>query len=58
MQNSQKQRAESNDKDIYKKKLLKYIDKNISPEKEQHEILDMHDIENITEEIEKGKIRK
>ena len=42
-------------KDDYNKKLLKYIDKNISPRKEKHELTDMHEIEHITEEIEKGK---
>jgi len=37
---------------------LKYIDKNISPNKEQHGLDNMHDIEHLTEEIEKGKGRK
>lgn len=42
----------------YAKKLLKFMDKSISPKKEQHDITDMHEIEHITEEIEKGKVRK
>src|SRR3989344_1551029 len=58
MQKPQREKADLKDQDIYKKKLLKYIDKNISPRKEQHELMDMHDIEHITEEIEKGKSRK
>jgi len=58
MQKPQRQKDYLKDKDIYKKKLLKYIDKNISPKKEQHELTDMHEIEHITEEIEKGKGRK
>ena len=44
--------------EIYTKKLLKFMDKNISPKKEQHDITDMHEIEHITEDIEKGKVRK
>ena len=44
--------------ELYKTKLLKFIDKNISEKKSQHDITDMHDIEHITEEIEKGKARK
>lgn len=32
-----------------------YIDKNISQKKEEHDITDMHEIEHITGEIEKGK---
>ena len=58
MQKPQKEKADLKDKDIYKKKLLKYIDKNISPNKEQHGLDNMHDIEHLTEEIEKGKGRK
>ena len=58
MQKPQKQKFDSKEKDIYKKKLLKYIDKDISPKKEQHGLENMHDIEHITEEIEKGKGRK
>lgn len=42
----------------YNKKLLKFIEKSISPKKEQHDISNIHDIEYITEEIEKGKMRK
>ena len=45
------------DERAYTKKLMKFIDKDISPKKEQHELDDMHDIEHITEEIEKGKGR-
>jgi len=42
----------------YTKRLLKFIDKRISQKKEQHEMTNMHEIERITEDIEKGKIRK
>ena len=42
----------------YNKRLLKFIEKSISPKKEQHDINNIHDIERITEEIEKGKIKK
>ena len=42
----------------YNKRLLKFIEKSISPKKEQHDINNIHDIEHITEEIEKGKIKK
>ena len=44
--------------EFYNKKLMKYIDKNISPKKEKHDITDMHEIEHLTEEIEKGKARR
>ena len=44
--------------EVHKKRLLKFIDKDISPKKEQHDITNMHEIEHITEEIEKGKVRK
>mgnify|MGYP001609775151 CR=1 FL=1 len=43
---------------LYTKKLLKYIDKNVSAKKEQHELTNMHEIEKITEQIEKGKMKK
>lgn len=43
---------------VYKKKLLRFIDKNISPGKQQHEITNMHEIEHITEEIEKRNAKK
>src|SRR3989344_5920086 len=43
------------DERAYTKKLMKFIGKDISPKKEKHELDDMHDIEHITEEIEKGK---
>ncbi len=46
------------DNEFYNKKLVKYIDKNIVLKKEKHDITDMRDIEHLTEEIEKGKIRK
>ncbi len=46
------------ERELYNKKLLKYIDKNISQKKEQHDITDMHEIQHLTEEIEKGKVRK
>jgi MFS family permease len=46
--------VESNQSD-YGRKLMKFIDKSITPKKEQHDITDMHEIEHITEEIEKGK---
>ena len=49
---------EKKDKYDYGKKLLKYIDKDISPKKEQHDLTNVHDIEHITEEIEKGKKMK
>ena len=42
----------------YTKRLLKFIDKNIIPKREQHEIANMKDIANITEQIEKGKTKK
>ena len=42
-------------KEDYNRRLMKFIDKNISPKKERHELTDMHEIEHITEEIEKGK---
>ncbi len=44
--------------ETYNKKLLKYIDKNIFPKKEQHDLTNIHEIEHITEDIEKGKMRK
>ena len=53
-----KQKTSSKENEIYNKKLLKFIDKNISPKREYHEITGMHEIEHITEEIEKGKVRK
>ena len=43
---------------IYVKKLLKFIDKSISPKKEQHDLTSMREIEHLTEEIEKGKVKK
>lgn len=45
------------DNEMYNKKLLKFIDKNISPKKEKHDITNMHEIESITKEIEKGKVK-
>jgi len=50
--------ASKKDDRIYTKKLLKFIDKNVSPKKEPHEMTDMHEIEHITEEIEKGNVKK
>jgi MFS family permease len=44
--------------ETYTKKLLKFIDKSISQKKEQHEVTNMHEIEHITEDIEKGKMKK
>ena len=44
--------------DIYNKRLMKFIGKNISEKKAEHDLTDMHDIEYITEEIEKGKVKK
>ena len=46
------------EQEIYAKKWLKSIDKDISPKREEHDINNMHEIEHITEEIEKGKGRK
>ena len=43
---------------LYTKRLLKFMDKNISPKKEHHDITSMHEIEKITEQIEKGKAKK
>ncbi|MBI2652204.1 MFS transporter [Candidatus Woesearchaeota archaeon] len=48
---------ESGESETYNKKLMKFIGKDISPKKEEHELTDMHEIEHITEEIEKGKIK-
>src|SRR3989344_1179134 len=42
----------------YNKKLLKFIDKSITPKKEKHDINNIHDIERITEDIKKGKVKK
>ncbi len=53
-----KQPIDKKEGESYKKKLLKFMDKDISPRKEEHDITDMHEIEHITEEIEKGKIKK
>lgn len=43
------------DNEMYAKKMVKLIDKNISDKKHDKDITDMHEIEHITEEIEKGK---
>ena len=43
------------DERAYTKKLMKFIGKDTFAKKEQHDLTDMHDIEHITEEIEKGK---
>jgi len=53
-----KQKTSSKEKEAYNKKLVKFIDKSISPKKEEHDITNMHEIGHITEEIEKGKARK
>ena len=59
LNNLKKQKlVDKNESKIYNKKLMKFIDKNVSPSKEQHDITDMHEIEHIAEEIEKGKIRR
>ena len=47
--------AVKKENEVYTKKLLKFIDKDISKKKEEHDIANMHEIEHITEEIEKGK---
>ncbi|MBI3026560.1 MFS transporter [Candidatus Woesearchaeota archaeon] len=46
------------DKENRKKELLKFIDKFITLKKEEHDITNMRDIEHITEEIERGKLKK
>jgi len=43
---------------FYMSKLLRFIDKDISHKKEQHETANMHEIERITEEIERGKMKR
>lgn len=50
-----KLKTQKKENEVYTKKLLKFIDKNISTKKEEHDITNMHEIEHITEEIEKGK---
>ena len=42
----------------HNKRLLKFMDSNLPRYKEKHDITDMHEIEHITEEIEKGKINR
>ncbi len=44
--------------EAYAKRMVNLIDKNISPKKEVREAMNMHEIEHITEEIERGKIKK
>src|SRR3989338_410605 len=39
----------------YNKKLLKFIEKSVSPGKGRHDSAGMHEIERLTEDIEKGK---
>ena len=51
----EKQKIMPKEAETHNKRLLKFIDKSISPKKKQHDITDMHEIEHITEEIEKGK---
>ncbi|MBI1935929.1 MFS transporter [Candidatus Woesearchaeota archaeon] len=50
-----KSKTDKKEADVYAKRLLKFIDKEIAPKKERHDITDMHEIEHITEEIEKGR---
>jgi MFS family permease len=50
--------ADKKEQEIYAKKVVKFVEKNISQKKERHELENIHDIEHITEDIEKGKIRK
>lgn len=55
---SPKQRAGAKkDNEMHNKRLLKFIDKSISPKKEKRDITNMHEIENIAEEIERGKLK-
>ncbi len=54
----QQQTIPKKEEEVYKKRLLKFIDKSIFPKKEQHDITNMHEIERITEEIEKRKDKK
>ncbi len=58
LKNIKKQKSRDKEKDVYNKKLVKFINKNISPKKDEHGMTDMHEIEHIAEEIEKGKVRK
>ena len=58
VQKESKKPVPENDKNEYHKKLLKYIDKSISPKKRASDNDNMHEIEHITEEIEKGKLKK
>jgi len=55
---TERQKIPKKDERTYTKKLLKFIGKDVSPKKEQHELTDMHEIEHITEEIEKGKVKR
>ena len=53
---AQKRKApDKKESEAYKKKLMRFIDKEISPKKEEHQATDMHEVENITQDIEKGK---
>ncbi|MEK6983126.1 MAG: MFS transporter [Nanoarchaeota archaeon] len=49
---------DGSEKGRYNKNLMRFIDKNISPKRKEHDITDMHEIEHITEEIERGKVKK
>ena len=55
---TKKRKMTDEDSRTYTKKLLKFIDKSVSPKKEQHDITNMHEIEHLTEEIEKGQAKK
>ena len=50
--------ASAKESEAHKKRLLKFIEKDVSPRKDKKELTNMHEIEHIAEEIEKGKIRK
>jgi len=50
--------SNAKDTEKYAKKLLKFIDKNITPKKEKHDLENMKDVERITEEIKRGKSGK
>ena len=51
-----KPQEKSNDE--YNKRLVRMITKDISRKKEPHDLTNIHDVEHITEEIEKGKMKK
>ena len=45
-------------KEDYNKKLLKFIGRNISSEKEKRSPTEIHEVEDITEDIKKGRLKK